>query len=180
MKLMRIAAVFAAMLTLSACVSQKEADINIFTERLNSTEKFSLNADCYRIVSENGRYKYSQMIDDNTLLCVYADSGGIVVQCTLTVLKSDSVFRKRCIAVIQSFLLNDEGSCSKLAESAFTNGSAISDGYKLTLIDSKVGTTFLVNRSDDELNTNESPTLKKHIDKNDITRPTLGREKSDE
>lgn len=179
MKLMRFAAVLAALLTLSSCVGQKEADINIFTERLNSDKAFSLSADGYRITSENERYRYSQMADGNTIICIYTERDGIVVQCTLTTVKNDSIFRNRCAAAVRSFLLNDKESCSKLTDSAFRNGSVISDGYKLTVIDSEVGITFLINRSDDELNTNESPTLKKHIDKKDITRPTLGAEKTD-
>ncbi len=179
MKLLRFAAVLAAVLMLSSCISQQDADINIFTERLNSDRTFSLSTDGYRTVSENERYRYSQMIDENTLLCVYTGHDGIVVQCTVTTLENDSIFRERCVAAAQSFMLSDTESAAKLTDSAFRKGSVISDGYKLTLIDSEVGITFLINLSDDELNTNENPTLKKHIDKEDITRPVLTAEKTD-
>lgn len=162
---------FAVIILLSSCTGQKEADIGIFTQRLNNSEAFGIEAEAYRITAEGERFKYSYLPDNNTLLCIYTDSDGIVVQCTLTVFKADSAFQKRCTALSDSLLLTD---CEKQVAAAFKNGSADYNGYKMTLIQSNIGQTFLINHTDDEINTNDSPTLKKHIEKDDITRPTLG------
>lgn len=171
MKLMRIAAVLAALILLTSCVSQSGQDINDFTESLNTLGSFILGTDAYRITAEDERHRYAQMPDDDTLICIYTGSDGYVVQCTLTALKDDKSFRQRCADIAEVFIGSN---ANKLTEKAFSDGSAEGSDCKLTLIDSDIGKTFLINRYDDELNTNGSPTLKKHINPEDVTRPTLG------
>lgn len=170
MKKLRFIIPFVLIILLTSCIEQREADIGIFTDCLNSKGCLCIDTDSYKITSENGRYRYSYMPDSNTLLCVYTDNNGIVVQCSLTVLKADENFRKMCICLSDAFMYE---SSEKAVGKAFRNGSADIDGYRLALIDSSVGQTFLINHSDDEINTNENPTLKKHIDEKDVSRPIL-------
>lgn len=166
-------------LMLTGCTEQKEADIVLFTERLNNSDSFCINQDEYKITAENGKFRYSYMPDSNTLLCIYTDKSGVVVQCSLTVLNTDSNFKKRCTSIADSLMLSGSENTQKAVGIAIKNGSAISGIYKLTFIDSRIGYTFLINLSDNEINTNENPTLKKSINSGEITRPTAGSENTE-
>ena len=45
--------------------------------------------------------------------------------------------------------------------------------FKLIINDYKIGQTMILNRIDNELNTNDLPTLKREVKEEDIARPTL-------
>ena len=45
--------------------------------------------------------------------------------------------------------------------------------YKLTINNYRIGKTMILNRIENELNTNSMPTLKRKVKEEDIARPTL-------
>ena len=97
----------------------------------------------------------------------------MIVQCTVTSLVRNSDFQSLCSEVTRAFTGLGSSESAKLVKSAFVS-PVEHDDFKLMLIDSKAGYTFLINHISDELNTNEYPTLKRYINKEDISRPTIG------
>lgn len=162
------------LLTLSACRPQSGADVNEFLKILGTGNIISAEAESFRITKESERYRYSYAVNDSTMLCLYADKDGVIVQCTVTSFIKNSEYFNICAEITRTFTGRTADESRKLVKSAF-DSPVVSDGYKLALIDSQAGFTFLVNHESDELNTNEYPTLKRHIDEKDISRPTAGR-----
>lgn len=170
MKLLRLAAVFTVLLLLCSCTSHDADDINEFLKRLNASPP--LCAEDFRITARDGLYRYSHMENENTLICIYAAEDGAVTRCTVTELKNQPEFEKHCVRLTEAFTRLGSEESSMLVKRALDCGNARVEEFKLTLIDSDVGRTFLVCLLDDEINTNEHPTLKGPIDEDDISRPT--------
>jgi len=166
-----------SMIFLCSCTFQKEEDINEFVNTLSSGEIQSVQAEDFRIKNDGERYRYSYVLKNNIMLCLYADRNGVIVQCTVTAISDNSEFALVCNEVTRTFTGKSIEESTALVKKAFKN-PLTSDGYKLTLIDSNVGLTYLINYESDEINTNEYPTLKKYIKKEDVTRPTIGEENS--
>lgn len=55
----------------------------------------------------------------------------------------------------------------------FLKDGGDSDGFRLVTNDYGIGKTMILNRTGNELNTNELPTLKREVKEEDIARPIL-------
>lgn len=159
-------------LSLCACTPQNETDINEFLKILETGNIVSASAEDFRITKDSERYRYSYVVNDKMMLCLYSDKNGVIIQCTVTSLVKDAEFSSACSEITRTFTGKSSKKSKELVKSAFY-APIISDGYKLVLIDSQTGFTFIINHESDELNTNEYPTLKRHIDEEDISRPTV-------
>lgn len=178
MKKIIVISVLAFLFTFCSCTAQTQTDINEFLKILGTGNVLSAESADFRITkSDNNRYRYSYAVDDNTMLCLYSGKDGVIVQCTVTSLVRNSDFQSLCTEVTRAFTGLGSSESAKLVKSAFVS-PVEQDDFKLLLIDSKVGYTFLINHISDELNTNEHPTLKRHINKEDISRPTIGTEET--
>lgn len=169
MRLIKFFSLILCLILLTSCTSNSKADVNILLSRFDE----SLSFEAFKITYENNRYKYSSMIDSNTLLCIYTDKDGIAVQCTLTCEKESKGFNKSCIKLTEAFTCLNEGESKKLLNDAIKDGRADNGEYNLVFERNKLGTVFIINNSDDALTTNENPTLKRHVDEDEISRPTL-------
>lgn len=178
MKKILAVSILIAALTLCSCTAQKETNINEFLKTLDMGNVLSAEESDFRITKSNeDRYRYSYAINNKTMLCLYSGTDGIIIQCTVTSLVNNSYFQSLCSEITRCFTGLNETESKKLVNSAFDSPVEI-NGFKLLLIDSQVGYTFLINHISDEINTNEHPTLKKHIEKEDVSRPTIGTEET--
>ena len=177
MKTVKISVCILCILLLCSCTGRSEKGIYELTYLLNQNGDFNICAEDYRVTRENDMYKYCVPVNEG-LLCVYTDRNGIAVQCTLTVVKENNLFRKNCISLSEALTGCNTDECDRLVKLAFAEGRTDNGQYNFVLISNTVGTTFLVNRSDCEINTNGLPTLKREIRKEDISRPTAEVEKT--
>lgn len=175
MKNFLIAVSLTAILLLSACTPQSECDVNEFLKALSTCSTISLSIDDLTAVRDGKLVRYSHC-SDGILLCFYADSSGVIVRCTASALKRSQKLVSDFSAVCRTFTGIDSKKCLSLLESAEKNGRSFSDGYCLAAVDNQAGCTFILSHETDELNTNGYPTLKKHIRKEDISRPTIGKD----
>jgi hypothetical protein len=173
MKHLKIISILIIILTFTSCVSQKDDNISEFINKLNTQYGKNYSESDF-IITENNRTTYSLMIDDNTLICLYADGNYIIIQATITTDSADYTTIQETVSEIMSVLCN----CSK--EESDKISAQIKDtvkseinGYRITYCNYNCGQTVIINRITDELNTNENPTLKDYINEDEISRPVL-------
>lgn len=171
MKCFKILPVILALLLLSSCVSKSEKDIN---ELLKGFEG-EISAADFRVTREDERYKYSALFG-NSLMCVYTDKNGIAVQITISTEKPDKSFSGLCRNLICSFAGFSQSESDRLFTQLQKDKRIEKGKYNLVLSEFDFGTVFIINLRDDELNTNEHPTLKRPVEEEDISRPTMGTE----
>ncbi|MDD6276630.1 MAG: hypothetical protein PUB20_07400 [Clostridia bacterium] len=162
----------ALILTITSCSKQSVFDINGFVKEMNENSQDEICAEDFTVVRSD-RTEYSYMYDNHTLLTLYADDDGSIVQCTVTSdSAADEVFIVRC-ALAGKILMNcSNDEAKKLCEAAKKSRSVEYGAYKIIFNDYTVGRTMIINRSDDEINTNSMPTLKRTVKAEDISRPT--------
>lgn len=169
MKCFKILSVILALFLLSSCVSKSEKDIN---ELLKNFEE-EISAADFRVTYEDERYKYSALLN-NSLMCVYADKNGISVQITVSTEKPDNSFSVLCRNSICSFTGFSQSESNRLFTQLQKDKRIKKGKYNLVLSEFDFGTVFIINLRDDKLNTNEHPTLKRPVEEEDISRPTMG------
>lgn len=174
MKIFKMVSVLLVLTVLSSCVKSEEKDINEFLKIYNK----NLSSESFSITYDEDRYKYSYLAEKDLLICIYTDKDGVVVQCTVTSSKPQKSFYDACKSVARAFTGQTSDECSSLIETVKSEKKIQKNGNNLVLSDFNIGTVFLINKATDELNTNSNPTLKKHIDKKDISRPTLGKDET--
>lgn len=149
---------------LTACVDQKQLSVDEFLKKYNENSAVELS-DTDFTVTKSDCYAYSAMLD-GVLITLYTADDGVVEQCTVTSKKAD--FDSICLNIIHTYT----GFSEKKSRDFFKKGGNV-DGFHLFVNSYDVGKTMILNRSDNELNTNNLPTLKREVKEEDIARPTL-------
>lgn len=163
----------------SSCSEENIYDINGFVKQINQTSQSEISADDFT-VTIGERTVYTYMFNSHTLMNLYADENGIIVQATLTTDAAvDDVYINRCALAAQILMNCSEDEATKLCQSATQSGQAESGGYKIIFNDYHIGRTMIINHSSDEIHTNSLPTLKRPVSSEDISRPTAVENDSD-
>ncbi len=153
-------------ISLTACVGQRQLNINEFLKKYNLLSGEVLNAEMFA-VSGNEEFVYS-LLHGQSLLCLYCTENGEIIQCTVTAREATPEFERLCINIISTFTdLNADEALN------YYKTCGVMGKYSLVLNDYGIGKTMILNEKENPLNTNNYPTLKKPIDEEDIARPTL-------
>lgn len=153
---------------LTACVGQKQLNIDELLKKYNSITENALKSSMFTVFESGDNYVYKK-IENGALLCLYAADDGEIIQCTVTAKNENkNNFDTLCISLIEAFT----GFSAEESEKFFQN-SGTSKNYKLTINDYTIGKTMILNEIGNELNTNTLPTLKREVKEEDIARPTL-------
>lgn len=168
MKPLKIMLSILIILCLTSCVEQKQLNIDEMLKKYNTVSASELNSSMFSVSKSDGLFVY-KLAGSGVLLCFYAENDGEIIQCSVTA-KSDNteVFEKTCIDVTETFADLPQEKARELFEKGGVYGK-----FKLTVIDSGIGKTMILNHVGNELNTNDLPTLKREINEEDIARPTL-------
>ncbi len=159
--------------TLSGCNNESNSDINEFLKIFNTYGEYGLNSSDFTVIENEENYVSSVLIDDEPLISLYADSNNEIVQCTVTTDKRNKEkYYKICKDVFSTLTGADEKDSDRTIKSLKITQQEKYDGWLITEIVNEIGSTFIVNRENNELNTNTLPTLKDFIKKEDITRQT--------
>lgn len=168
MKPLKIIFPLLIIILLTACVGQKQLNIDELLKKYNSITGSELNSALFNVYNADENYVYKR-VENGTLLCFYADNDGEIIQCTVTAKSnSNQDFDCICISIIEAFA----DMSAKESESFFKNPGE-SGRYKLIINNYEIGKTLILNIIDNELNTNDLPTLKREVKEEDIARPTL-------
>ncbi len=153
---------------LTACVGQDRLNIDELLEKYNSVSDSELKSSMFTVYESGNDFVYKKA-ENGALLCFYAAEDGEIAQCTVTVKSGDEkIFESLCISITEAFT---DFSAEK-SKNFFKNPGTLGK-FKLTVNDYELGKTMILNRIDNELNTNAMPTLKREINEKDIARPTL-------
>ncbi len=153
---------------LTACVGQRQFNIDELLKKYNSITESELKSSMFTVFESGDNYVYKK-IENGALLCLYAAENGEIIQCTVTVKSgSENNFDSFCISTIEAFTGFSAEKSEKFFKDTGTSGK-----YKLTINDYKIGKTMILNKIGNELNTNSLPTLKREVKEEDIARPTL-------
>lgn len=168
MKALKI--IFSLLITglLTACVGQEKLNIDELLKKYNSISGSELKSSMFIVSKSDNSFVYKKA-ESGALLCFYAAEDGEIVQCTVTVKSgNEKIFEPLCISITEAFTgFSDEKS------KKFFKETGTSEKFKLTVNDYSLGKTMILNKIDNELNTNGMPTLKREINEEDIARPTL-------
>ncbi len=155
-----------------ACENKSNYDLNEFLISFNKNGGYDFKAADFTVTKETD-YIYSVLTDNNTLLTLYANDNNEIIQCTVTTNKNENKnYYKLCNEVLRTITKSSSEDSQKNINKVRTLKKAEYNGWLLTEIKSEIGTVFLINRQTNELNTNNLPTLKEDIEKNEITRQT--------
>lgn len=153
---------------LTACVSQKQLNIDELLKKYNSITESELKSSMFTVFESGNNFVYKK-IENGALLCLYAAEDGEIVQCTVTVKSgNENNFDSLCKTMTEAFTGFSAEESEKFFKSTGTSGK-----YKLTINDYTIGKTMILNELGNELNTNTLPTLKREVKEEDIARPTL-------
>lgn len=172
MKCFRLLSVLLILVSLCSCVGQREMDLNELVKKINADEILLPPAEEFSVYGENNEYRFSCMINSEMLLCVYSGNDGKIRQITLTGEKCGEACTKLRTELIKAFTDTDIQKSQKLLKKAVADGRYIYEIYNIAVIDCDIGETLLLNYAQDEINTNENPTLKRHVSEDDVSRPT--------
>lgn len=172
MKHLKLALIPILILMLTSCVSNDEKNIHEFIKLINSQGQAELTAEDFKITKDNG-LQYSYMADENTLITLYSDESGGIFQCSVTSDGKSNLNRQWYTTLTKCLSGLSEAECENAIEAAQSSGQSTLGIYLITYRNYKIGNTLIINRKDAVLNTNNEPTLKDHIENDDISRPTL-------
>lgn len=166
MKKIKIIVSLLLIISLTGCVGQRQLDINEFLNKFNRLSGEALESEMFDISKEE--YFVYSLLHGQNLLCLYCTRDGEIIQCTVTCKEASKDFEQLCINIISTFTDLDT-----VESRNFFDTCGNHDEFNLTLNDYSIGTTMILNKESNPLNTNNYPTLKKPIDEEDIARPTL-------
>lgn len=150
---------------LNSCVSESNFNLDEILEELNNKYDYDLIFEDFTISKEE-YYIYRATINKNLLLCFYCNNQNEIIQCTVTTDIKPTYDYNKLWQSIASILTSAETEELKQA----LNKNEI-NGWILQKNESIIGTTIIINRADDPINSNGLPTIKEYIDENKITRP---------
>lgn len=152
---------------LTACMGQKQLNVDEFLIKYNNLSSSELKSTDFTVTSHNIYYVYSA-VSNGVFIAFYTKSDGVVEQCTVTSKSGSNHFDAACLNIIKVFTDFSDDKSRK-----FLKDGGDSDGFRLVTNDYGIGKTMILNRTGNELNTNELPTLKREVKEEDIARPIL-------
>lgn len=174
MKSLKIILPLLLIITFVGCVDQKATNINEFLKIYNSISSSELENSSFTVIKKGDEYVHC-IIQDKMLISLFTKKDGIIRQCTVTAKKeiSDYEFSELCNNIIKSFtgFSTDESA-------QYFKKCGDKDGFRLIINDYDIGRTMIINRVDNEINSNGLPTLKRKVKEDDINRPVLPTDKS--
>lgn len=172
MKYVKSLCIFLCLILLSSCVGQRELDVNEFIKKANASVEILPSAENFNIYREDKAYRHSAMINENMILNFYSLSDGKIQRITLTTDAPDKEYDKLCSVLLETMCDLTVQEAEKILSNAENSVNVKFGIYCIAIIKSDIGETFLISYADDEINSNNCPTLKKHINDEDVTRPT--------
>lgn len=148
-------------LTLTACHSDCEMNVYELIDVLNTEYNYTFNIEDF-LVEKKESIIYHTMTDNNTLLSLYSTKNETIIQCTLSSFNTNNLNLFRTISKI--LIKCDEKTILTTIRNAQQNGSCEQNGWKITIIENDIGSTYILNHVNAEINNSAKPTLKNKID----------------
>ncbi len=163
----------------NSCESKSNPNLQEFLKIFNSYCENEIKPEIF-ITTKEENYVFSAVLDDNILLTLYADDKNEIIQCSVTTdSKSNKKYYNVLSDAIKTTTLATASKADELINTIKTQKEIEFDGWLLNKIESEIGTTVIINRENNDINTNTLPTLKEAIEKDNITRPTAAKDNNE-
>ena len=171
MKIFKTICVLLCLCMLCSCTEQREMNIEEYISKINAENEILPSAEKFTVYRNNEKYRYSAVLSQHLMLNIASGTDGEITEITLVTDRPDKRYSELRPVLLSAFTDKGIEECTQLISDA-ENKVKLSFGmYNIAVIDCGSAETFLINYADDELNTNECPTLKRHVDQIDISRP---------
>ena len=162
-KLIKISVtVFMITLILSSCQSESKKDINELIKTLNSSYSYKFNINDF-FAEENENIIYHYMTDKNSLLSLYSNKRGEIIQCTLSSFDQKNENNYKLITDIGNIMTEEsKKTFETMLKNALETGKYSQNGWTVIFITNDLGATYIINQTTDNLNHNSLPTMKNH------------------
>lgn len=146
--------------TLNSCKSESKKDLNEFINELNSAYGCNLKQDDFFIEKKENPI-YHTMSGENSLLSLYSNKNGEIIQCTLssfgTKFENNYIFMTAVGVILTN---SSKNSIETMLKNAVNTGKDSKNGWTAIFVENDVGTTFIINQTTNEINNNLLPTIK--------------------
>lgn len=157
--------------TFNACYSTNNDDVNEIIGLLNSNNEYNLHISDFTVLKKD-YYIYSKALNDNLLLVFYCDNNNEIVQCTVTTNSvPDTKYYSLCRDISQYISKSTVGNINDFIDKINNCQAEKINGWYTNTIKNNVGVTFIINRINNDINSNTFPAIKEPINADDISRP---------
>lgn len=144
----------------SSCHSESKKNINELINDLNSSYGYKLNIDNF-FTEEKESIVYHYMADKNSLLSLYSNKNGEIIQCTLSSFDQKNKKNYELLTDIGTILTNEsKETFETILRNSAKTGKYSQNGWTAIYINNNIGSTYIINRTTDELNHNGLPIIK--------------------
>ena len=175
MKYIKSIGIVIMLVFLTSCMSTDQKNIHELIKSVNESDNMSLKFEDFTL-TQGEELTYSYLTDGNSLISLYSSSTGDIIRCSVTGEKKNEEFLTTCKAIVSAFTGEPEEDSETAIRRAIAAGRSEFYRYVLLCVKSDAGISIIACHSGDEFLTNQSPTLKRHIDNDDISRPTIGKD----
>lgn len=154
------------MITFSSCKAETEKDFNELIKALNSAYDYDFKYEDFTI-EKRENIIYHIMTDNGSLLSFYSNKEKKIIQCTLSGFNINNEENSKIFSDIGKILCKqDSPEFKEMFDKAKTNGRCVENGWNIAIIKNDDFSTYLINRANSKINSNQLPTLKKQPDNN--------------
>ncbi len=156
----------------TSCEKEKIYNSEEFLKELNILGNYTLESKDFTI-TKNEFFIYSLIINEHILLTLYANENNNIIQCTITTdIEPNEAYHCLCENSCTVITGCDREDCKKIINEIKNAEKKEFNGWLLTNQKTEIGSTLIINRINNEINSNTLPTIKDFISKDDVSRPT--------
>lgn len=148
-------------LSLTACQSNSEKNINELIKTLNAEYQYSLDISNF-IIEKNENIIYHKISDNNNILSLYCNKSGKIIQCTLSSFDINNPDNCKIISAIGSILAQEKyESIESILNSSDNNITYNKNNWQIFTVKTSLGITYVIKQDNTEADT--KATLKNKI-----------------
>ncbi|MBQ7549417.1 MAG: hypothetical protein IJT03_06910 [Clostridia bacterium] len=173
MRYLKIITVLAALLTLASCAVEGGSSVSELLEAVNDEYGRAYSEDSFTL-SRSTELVYSAVPEAGTMIRLYADTNYVVFRAVITTVKNLKYAETACAEFTSALTGEAYADSVKAVKTAEKDGSSPIGDRIIIFVDVAGSKTFIICGESDVINTSDKPTLKRFVDDEDVSRPTVG------
>lgn len=161
------------LLILPSCAVEGGSSVSELLKAVNAEYGRAYSEDSFTL-SRNTELVYSAVPEAGTMIRLYADDNFVVFRAVITTVKNLKYAETACAEFTSALSGEAYADCFRAVKSAEKDGSSPIGDRVLIFVDAAGSKTFISCKESDVINTSDKPTLKRYVDDEDVSRPTVG------
>lgn len=143
----------------SSCMYDSDIGMYELVAAINTQHGYKIDTDDF-LIEKKENIIYHKMTDNNTLLSLYCNKNGVIIQCTLSCFDINNHTSLELLSAIGSVLTNVsvENFKTSVKKVEYSEKATI-NGWNITFIKNSLGITYIITQESCEISSNK-PTLK--------------------